>query len=220
MTALLLSVLPLALGAAISPVLFGIEVLALTSGKNVRARGWMVAAGATATLGAFSLIGLVIGSSLSHHQDHATLDAAIDLTAAVLLAALALRQLTRHRAPNSKKTVAERLEGASTKAFFVAGIIGMITNFSTLVLFLPAFREITRSHAGLAAQGVALAMLLAITLLPVLAPAGVVTIAGDRAKPTLDAMNGFMTRHTKAITVGIEVVFVIVLVAKGLSKLP
>ena len=95
----------------------------------------------------------------------------------------------------------------------------MITNLSTLVLFIPAFRMITKSSAGTAAEVVAFAVLLGITLLPVIAPALLVTLLGDRANGVLGRMNRFMTGYSAQITVGIEVVFALLLLAKGISSL-
>ena len=131
-----------------------------------------------------------------------------------LLGVLAARTLRSSRGATPKPTILDRLQGASTATFLGAGAIGMITNLSTLVLFIPAFRMITKSSAGTAAEVVAFAVLLGITLLPVIAPALLVTLLGDRANGVLGRMNRFMTGHSAQITVGIEVVFALLLLAK------
>ena len=219
MVTLILSIIPLALGAAISPVLFGIEILALTSPSRVRTRAWFVVLGAAGVLAAFCVIGLLVGHAHPHHRPHHTIDGAIDLIAAGLLGVLAARTLRSSRGATPKPTILDRLQGASTATFLGAGAIGMITNLSTLVLFIPAFRMITKSSAGTAAEVVAFAVLLGITLLPVIAPALLVTLLGDRANGVLGRMNRFMTGHSAQITVGIEVVFALLLLAKGISSL-
>jgi hypothetical protein len=96
----------------------------------------------------------------------------------------------------------------------------MVLNFSTLVLFLPALHEITRSSASLAARAVTFALLFVITLLPVLAPAGLVSVLGVRARPALDAAHGFVTRHSRQIGIAIELLFAVYLAVKGLGELP
>ena len=87
------------------------------------------------------------------------------------------------------------------------------------VLFVPAFRMITKSAAGTVAEVAAFAVLLLITLLPVIAPAILVTILGSRADAVLSRMNRFMTGHSTQITVGIEIVFAALLIVRGISSL-
>lgn len=219
MIALILAILPLALGAAVSPLLFGIEVLALTSGTRAVARAWAVTAGAALVLGLLCAAGLLLGSAPPHRRPHPTTDAIVAFTAAGLLLGLAAWQLATASRATSKPSLDQRLEGASTRSFLVAGVLGMVTNLSTLVLFLPALHEIAKSQAGVAASAVALVVLVGITLLPVVVPSALVTILGDRAEPTLRRMNGFLSRHSRSITLAIEIGFAIVLVAKGIAKL-
>jgi hypothetical protein len=219
MATLILSIIPLAIGAAVSPLLFGIEILALTSGQRVRIRAWLVVLGAAAVLVAFCLVGLLAGHALPHHTPHRKIDGAVDLVAAVLLGVLAARTLAGARSASPKPTILDRLQGASTATFLGAGAIGMVTNLSTLVLFVPAFRMITKSAAGTAAEVLAFAVLLGITLLPVIAPALLVTVLGDRANGVLGRMNRAMTAHSAQITAGIEVLFAVLLTARGISSL-
>ena len=221
MTSLLLTVLPLALGAAVSPMLFGIEVLALTSKEHSRIRGWMVALGAFSLLIAFTALVVVLGSSLPTEHPHPHIDAAIDLTAAVALAILAGRTLLRSRHPRPTKTpgLTDRLATASTAQFFVAGMAAMVLNASSLVLFVPALRAITRSHAGIDATITCFVVLVVITLITVWLPVGAVTVLGHRADPALRAMGGFMDRHAAAITIVIEFVFIVYLTIKGAGEL-
>jgi hypothetical protein len=96
----------------------------------------------------------------------------------------------------------------------------MVLNFSTLVLYLPALHEITRSDASLGARSLAFGLLFVITLLPVLVPVTAVTLLGERATPALRATHDFVTRHVRLIGAVIEVVFAAYLVARGIRELP
>ena len=96
----------------------------------------------------------------------------------------------------------------------------MLVNFSTLILFLPALHEISRSSSGPADRGVAFGLLCVITLLPVLAPVVVVTVLGTRAEPALEATHAFVSRHARQIGIAIEVVFAVYLVWRGFGELP
>jgi hypothetical protein len=224
MAALLVSVLPLALGAAISPTLLALQLLVLTGTAKPVARAWALAGGAALVLGAFSVLGLTLLNRLhpAKHGHHSLRGAVIMFTAGGLLAALAARSLLRRPTPadQHQSRTAGRLDHAPTLWFVGVGAIGMVVNFSTLVLFLPALHEITRSSVTLVGQGVVFGILFVITLLPVLLPVGMVSVVGDRAHPVLDRTHVLVTRHSRQIGITIELVFAAYLVWKGFGELP
>jgi len=207
MGSLLAIVVPLALGAAISPTLFALEVLVLSGRHHPVARAWALAGGAAAILIAFSALGLTLLRNLHSGHNRSPTDASIDLAAGVLLALLAARAL------HPRKTAAEshhdrtrrRLADMPTILFVGVGGLGMLVNFSTLLLFLPALHEISRSSVSLAGKGATWLILVVITLLPVLIPVTLVVILGPRASPFLDRLNTFVGGHSRQITVTIEV---------------
>ncbi len=222
MGSLLAIVVPLALGAAISPTLFALEVLVLSGRRHPVARAWALAGGAAATLIAFSVLGLTLLRNLhSGHHHRSLADAAIDLVAGVLLALLAARALHRRRtaAESHRDRTQRRLADTPTILFVGVGSLGMLVNFSTLLLFLPALHEISRSPVSLAGKGATWLILLVITLLPVLIPVTLVGVLGRRASPMLQRLNKFVGGHSRQITVGIEVLFAVVLIWKGIAEL-
>jgi hypothetical protein len=224
MAALLVSVLPLAVGAAISPTLLALQLLVLTGATKPLARAWALAAGAALVLAGFALMGLTVLNHLhpAERHHHSVRGAVIEFIAAGLLAALAVRSMRRRPMPADRHTsrTAGLLQTAPTYWFIGAGALGMVLNFSTLVLFLPALHEITRSSASAAARAVTFTLLFVITLLPVLAPVGLVSVLGERADPALDATHDFVTRHSRQIGITIEVVFAAYLTVKGIGELP
>jgi hypothetical protein len=224
MGALLASVLPLAVGAAVSPTLLALQLLVLTGATRPRARAWAVVAGSALVLAVYSVLGLTVLNRLhpDRHGQHSLRGAVIMFVAAGLLAVLALRSLIHRPTPAEQHTsrTAGRLATAPTGWFLGVGALGMLVNFSTLVLFLPALHEISRSSAGPADRGVAFGLLCVITLLPVLAPVVVVTVLGTRAEPALEATHAFVSRHARQIGIAIEVVFAVYLVWRGFGELP
>jgi Sap, sulfolipid-1-addressing protein len=224
MTALVASVVPLAIGAAISPTLLALQLLVLTGGNRPLARAWALAAGAALVLAAFSVLGLTVLGHLhpAEHGRHSLRGAVLMFIAAALMAALAVRSLLKRPTPaeHQKSRTAVRLDSAPTGWFVGVGALGMVVNFSTLVLFLPALHEITRAPVGLVGRSASFALLFVITLLPVLAPVVVVSVTGERAAPALNATHGFVTRHARQIGMVIEVVFAVYLVIRGVAELP
>ena len=223
MISLLLSVVPLAIGAAISPTLVALQLLVLTGATKPVARAWALAGGAALVLAGFSVLGLTVLSHLHHaeRRHHSVTDGVVLFVAAALLLALAVRSIVRRPTADeahSSRTAA-RLANAPTLGFVGVGAIGMVVNFSTLVLFLAALHEITRSSVALAEQGVAFAVLFVITLLPVLVPVGLVSALGSRADPALATARDFVARHTRQIGIAVEIVFACYLVLKGIGEL-
>jgi hypothetical protein len=175
-------------------------------------------------LAAFSLLGFTVLNHLhqADHGHHSLRGAIIAFVAAGLLAVLALRSLHHHPTSGEehKERTAGRLGTAPTFWFFGVGAVGMLVNFSTLVLFLAALHELTRSTVGTLDRTVVFAVLFVVTLLPVLVPVGLVTVLGDRADPPMNAAHTFVARHARAIGIAVEVVFAAYLVWKGIGELP
>jgi Sap-like sulfolipid-1-addressing protein len=224
MGALLASVLPLAAGAAISPTLLALQLLVLAGPTHRLARAWALAAGAAAVLALYAVLGVTLLRQIHTRSapHHSLRDALIELVGAGLLVALALR--TRLRRPTAAEAhgsrASGRLDNASLPWFVGAGGLGMLTNFSTLVLFLPALHQIERAQVGTAGRAVAFALLYVITLLPVLLPVGAATVMGRRAEPALDRIHVVISRHSRQIAVTIELVFAAYLAWKGVGELP
>ena len=222
MGSLLAIVVPLALGAAVSPTLFALEVLILSGRRHPIARAWALAGGAAAVLIAFSVLGLTLLRNLhSGHHNRSPADASIELAAGALLLSLAARALyTRKTAAESHNDRTQgRLADTPTILFVGVGALGMLVNFSTLLLFLPALHEISRSPVSLADKGAAWLILVVITLLTVLIPVTLVVMLGRRASPLLDRLNTFVANHSRQITIIVEVVFAVILIWKGIAEL-
>jgi hypothetical protein len=224
MAALLVAVLPLAIGAAISPTLLALQLLVLTGSTRPLARAWALAGGAALVLAAYALLGVTVLDHLgpAEHHHHSLRGALVMFVAGGLMAVLAVRSLLKRPTPaeQQKSRTAGRLETAPTFWFIGVGALGMVVNFSTLVLFLPALHEITRASVGTVDRVVAFAVVFVITLLPVLAPVVLVSAMGRRVAPALDAVHAFVTRHSRQIGIVIEVVFAVYLVVKGTGELP
>jgi len=221
---LLLAVLPLALGAAVSPTLLAMQLLVLTGTTHRVARAWALTLGAALVLAAFSVLCVTALERIrpNHASHRSWTDAAVLLASGVLLGLLALRSLSRRPTVGEQQPsrIAERLQTASTGWFVGVGALGMVVNFSTLLLVLPAVHEITHSTAATAAKVAVFAVLYVIVLLPVLVPVLAVTVLGSRADPWLDATHTWIGSHSRTIGVVIEVVFAAFLVIKGVRALP
>src|SRR5262245_9130296 len=93
------TVLPLALGAAVSPTTLTVAVLTLSSSQRPVARGFAFLVGFVSVLLVYTLLGLTVFDQV-HHQpsaaDRAVSDA-VDVVIGFVLLALAIRAVARHR---------------------------------------------------------------------------------------------------------------------------
>jgi hypothetical protein len=213
---LLVAVLPLALGAAVSPTLLALQLLVLSGGTHRLARAWALAAGAALVLAAFSLLCVTALSRVrpSHAHKSAT-DAAVLIASGVLLGALAVRSRIRKPTVGERHTsrIGTRLTTAPSSWFLGVGAFGMVVNFSTLLLVLPAVHEITHSTAATSAKVTAFVVLYVIVLLPVLVPVVLAQLLGSRADHALDATHQWVGRNARTI-------FAVYLVIRGVRAIP
>ncbi len=210
---------PFALGAAISPLVLMLATLALASPPRALSKGWSAVAGNAVMLAGYTGLLLGLGIKLPKHHGPSALDAAIYLGFAGALLLLALRQLAKRGSANGGSGLLAKLGGAKPRAFASAGVVIMATNFSSLALYVPGLHMVQRSHASTPDQIAAAVLLFSCTLAPALVPVLAATLLGRRAQPPLAAINRIVTAYATEISIGIELLFVVLLAWKGFSAI-
>ncbi len=102
--------------------------------------------------------------------------------------------------------------------FVVVGMLAMLSNFSTLVLYIPAMHIINVSEDDAATKVTAGIMLLLITITPILLPVLAVTVVGHRSDALLARVNSFTSRHSRQINSAICFVFSALLVYSAVKE--
>jgi hypothetical protein len=215
---LLSKVVPLSLGAAFSPTVLALLLVVLT-GKRSVARATAFLVGLFVVFAGLTVLGLAISHSTHASPSRADVTRAIDLMAGALLLLLAvgtllrglLREPVTHDGPPPKAGHDPGLVSA-----FLLGLVIMTTNFSTILLYLPAMRAISAARVSDSDKVVAVALALLITMLPVLVVYLLAVLVPKYSKPLLDRMHVFIDRHQRTIGISIEVIFGVYLVVKGL----
>ena len=221
MGSLISHVLPLALGAAVSPTIMTLSVLVL-SGPHGKARQAVFTA---VNVGLMSVIAIVGGSVLAHaatrHRSGKvhTASAVIDITLGVVLLLLLARE---HWAPaqDTEKTQAAKAAvepGVAPLRYVGLGIALTISNFTTLALFLPALKEIGISRQPRINELIAGAMLVIIATVTSWGPLLLSVIAPRPAESILSAINRFTTTYKQQIVQVVLLVFGVYLLVKGLT---
>lgn len=216
---LLARVLPLAVGAAISPTILIVVLLVLGGPVHSRTRGVAYTAGAVTVLLVLTAISLtLLRRSVVGKGPADPIYGWIDIGFAVLLFLVGLRELLtapRPTAPPSEDGDA----GTHLGKFYGIGLVMMLTNFSTLVLYVPAMKDVAISSVGAADKALVTVLVLAIASVLAWLPVLLDVVAPRPAGHVLNPLNAFMTRHQKSVTVVVCFAFMIFLMAKGARAL-
>ncbi len=214
---LFLQVLPLALGAAMSPTFLAMQVVVLTSpAPGALRRGWALAAGSMAMLLLISFGGVSLLAAVPPLRVNGPSVAEAVIMALGGLALLIVAGVLRKRPKDHHDSVLDKLVDADPPFIFAAGAARLAVNASTLALYLPALHVIASSTVDPVVKTGAFLMLFVITELAVLGPVVAVTIAGDRAKPVLRHVHEAFQRHATQLSVGTCLVFGVVLIGLAL----
>lgn len=213
-------VLPLALGAAVSPTVLIVMLVVLSGPNRPRARGAMLALGGCIVLLGLTALGLtLLGHGVTNRSASNPLYAWIDIGFGVLLLLAGIRALVA--APEPSKPPAE--DGGDGPArlgrFFGLGVVVMLTNVTTIALYLPAMKVVAVSGLSAADQAVILGIALAITGVALWVPLLPDVLAPRTADRVLGGMHRFMTVHQRAITVVVCFGFAAYLGLKGARAL-
>ncbi len=211
-TDLLSQVVPLALGAAISPVIFLLQVNTLAGPRPI-SRGAALTAGAAFTLIVVSTIGVIVGDT--GFSDRATLQAVINIVFGALLIAVGVRAMVK---PSERRKSGDAGNKTAWRSC-VAGAAGMASNITTFALYIPALALIAASGLPMSQQGLVALVILLITLMVAWVPLLIAIIVPATRERLLPAIGAWMDRNDRWIQVVLGFGFGIWLLWKGLGGL-
>jgi hypothetical protein len=206
-------VIPLALGAAVSPLVL-VGAVAVMTGPGPLRHGCQFAAGVSIPLIAVTAACLLLGSAISLPEASDQTKGWIDVGLAAALLALGLRTLARPAKPAKQRG---RPEGESGRRFVAMGAALMTTNVTTFALYIPAVKLIAQSSVSDVEQAIAVAVVLAVTMTLVLVPLAIVAAAPQASARLLGRAGDWLASHHRAVTVGLCFGFGALLLVKGLA---
>lgn len=216
---LLLQELPLAAGAAVSPLVLILQLMLMARPGARLASSWAYVAGNLAVLLGWTLVGRSLGQHLPpRHAGSDPAAAHLEIVLAFVLLSLAVRTM---RTPlTALPQEPERPPGRHPLlGAFGLGLGSMGSNVTSLVLFLPAAQEVGRSALRPGVELLALGLLVLITLLPAWAPPALVMAAGSRGRAQLARLNSFVSGHRRGINAAVALFFALLLGSRGFSSL-
>ena len=193
---LLAQVIPLALGAAVSPLLFFGAIAVMTGPQPLR-RGSAYAVGAALPLLGITALALLLGQALSLPDASETTKGWIDVGFAVFLLALGMRAL-RHPAAATDEPGPSREPGPLSRVVATGSGL-MVSNVTTIALYLPAMKLIGESSVGDEAKAGAVVVVVLITLSVVLIPLAIVAIAPTASGRLLAAAGEWLGSHRRRL---------------------
>lgn len=213
MSSLIAETVPLALAAAISPVLFLLQLNTLTGARPI-ARGAALLAGAAVVLIVVSSLGVALGNTSFNTND--TLQAWIKIGFGVLLMLVGLRALLRP--PKPKKTDPDEKPKGIGRSF-LAGAGGMASNITTFALYIPALVLIAGSDIPAGQRALVALIILLITLSIAWVPLLAAIVVPGATTRWLPALGDWMTRNDRWIQVALGFGFGLLLLANGIDAL-
>lgn len=215
---LLSKVIPLSLGAAVSPTVLAV-ILVVLSGRRAIARGSAYLAGVLMVLAGLTALGLYGVRQTDPSPETELVGHVVDGIAGVLLLLLALGTVLRAalRDPAAPAPVTHDSDHRpGITGAFVLGTAMMISNFSTILLYLPAMHTISIAHVNTGDQVLAVALAFVITSLPASLPYLFRIVAPAAAAPMFDRLHAFVAHNQRRIGVAIELLFGAYLLVKAL----
>jgi hypothetical protein len=196
--------LPLVLIAAVSPVLF-LNASRVVEAAGISA-GLFFAGGAVLCLVAFGIptMGLM-GAATSQRLATDLASRGVDLTLALVLIAYGAWQLMRslrHRTATDKshRNKDDALPTGG-RALFAAGLLGMLTNFTTLPLYLSVAQRVGTVAVPWWGRALLLALVIIVVATPVWLPLGLKAVA-PKHSGIRPATRGKIQKATQWVSIG------------------
>jgi len=160
--------------------------------------------------GAITAVGLLLSHTTSSSPAQVSITKTVDAVSGSLLLLLALGTILRSFVHNSVAPVGGETKDAKTPGLtsaFLLGLAIMVTNFSTILLYIPAMRSISASDTSTPDKAIAVAIAFLIAAAPILFIYGFAVGFPKIATPPLNKLRGSIDRHQRVIGIVIEVIF-------------
>jgi hypothetical protein len=198
---LLLEILPLAVIAAVSPVVLMLALALLDSDKPI-VRLAAYAAGVIGTTVVLIVAGLVVIHVQRDGYSAGPLGSKpVHVVVALVLIAAAFVLIFRPPNPQRSEELRRRvLEGNRPWFEFAAvGVAVMITNASTFVVLIAILRDVAAAQVGLPGELLPLAVVIMVASLPATAPLAAALVGGRRLRARLATLGDLTARYGRFV---------------------
>ena len=222
-TTLLTQIIPLALGAAVSPTaLMGI-ILLLSISKNPKLQGFGYYSGAIVLIIIVVALGAVLGAGITAASGKPNpILAGIDVLLGIFLIVFGVKRILKSQKSPKKRFQGGDKQKSNLVSFFKGfsfGFAMFLINFSTTIIVLDAGKEIGSSSADLTSKLIVVIILIFITLLVCEVPLLIYLLFPDKANNILSKVNRWMQKNGHYLMGVVILVIGVYLIWIGLLKL-
>ena len=220
---ILVNLLPLAVGAAAgAPVWIIITLLLLRSDHGVSRAAAFASGAITVRLLQFVLFSRIFGKVLNSggESELGLMSSILMLLAGIILLITAVKtwfKETDPEAPPSKWMAA--LGRVSTPVAFGMAVVMMFLGFKQWVFTLSAIAIIDEADLGRIASVLAYVLFVAAVQSLMLAPIIARVVAPARSSKIVGAMLGWLERNSRAITIGVSLIFAVWFISRSVTEL-
>ena len=216
MSHLLSSIIPLSIGAAFSPTVLAFTIVLLGGKKAPRARVAFMILGMFIVL---VFIALTAGSVSQAAKSEGVKQflKLLDIVFALILFYLGVRSLIKKpsEGASSSRLMGHNRSELGPVRFIPIGFAVMLTDISSIVLFIPAIRDIGLSSVGTPDKILIAGIPFTAVLIPALVPLFADMIAPKTTGGAMKAINTWLARHNRVVTGGVSFIFSAFLFWKG-----
>ncbi|MCF8540337.1 MAG: GAP family protein [Aurantimicrobium sp.] len=216
-----LRIIPLGIGAAMTPSLLGLQVLA-TVGPSWGRRSLMVIAGSALAFG-IACAALFLGFAQLPHRDDTgpnLVQGILYLLASAVLVCVVVWLFRPHAALAERSEIGfrRRLSNAHAVTFFSIAFVLSIKDLSSFALLVPGLHDIATSNISIFAQILCVVLMFALALSPTLVPALWRLLRGPRAEASLTRLYSWTMRRQFQIIGFMAGVFAVYCLVMGLGN--
>jgi threonine/homoserine/homoserine lactone efflux protein len=212
---ILFSLLPLGIGAAISPWPTTVTIMFLSTGRPLaKALAYLI--GYSAVLVAIGIFALTVfgGGDYEGGDRSSAVGGTIDVVFGILFLVLALKLWLKAPDPSAPPPRWMSAFGSiNIIGAFLLGVFMMVTNFSTLPLYIAGLKEIVTANLNPAGNLFALVLFILLIVVELLVPIGVYGRSPRRGGELLDGARQWLEKYNRVITICIFVFYGILLLA-------
>lgn len=199
------------LAASVSPVAIMV-LISVMFARNALRNALVFLAGYTSAMVALGVIGVFI-LHLGGSGKKSEVDAYIDIAAGVLCLLAILLVLRKKKTPEKK----EDYGGLGPAKVLALGFVTMLVNSSTIICYLSGAHAVSAAGVDTADKLLGLAVLTAVSLVTLVVPIVFYAVFPRRAKKALGELKGWLSRHSRAISVVVLAAFGVYLIVKGIT---
>jgi threonine/homoserine/homoserine lactone efflux protein len=167
--------------------------------------------------------GLFVAANASGAFDEggSTAGTIVDIVLGAVFLAIGVKALVTRESPEQQASQRERIERVATgglRTMLLSGVAAQVVNVDAMTVFTGAIKEAAEASVSSLEAAVALAVGLAVMLIPYYVPALLYAISPERSGVALRRMSDWLLGHSRALEIVAGLGFGVAFLAKGIAS--